>query len=143
MTCRLITYLFFSNIAVPYLSCYIFFVTWGYCLKDKRLDLKIESLFVSPKGAGLASLLGLMFTLLGTLPLSVFGAVIIKKISGKRNKSASVFLGAAAGSLLGYQIQRSHFKSLFPMELGVLGGLAGMLVSLIGVMLLRGEREKE
>ena len=136
MVFKWITYFFLSNIVFPFFGIYSFYVIWGYWLKDDRLSYKIESMFLVPKGALLASVLGLLFTFLGTLPLSIIGAFMLKLIIPTPYRWTLYVLGGVMGMVLALLINKSHFSSSLGFELAILGVTTGMGLTWSSIMLL-------
>lgn len=136
MIFKWMTYFILANLIVPIITAYVFFSTWGYALGDNRIGFRIENLSLSPKGAGLAALVSVAFTIIGTLPLSAIGAFLILVFANTQFRWIVLVSGAVMGSTLGLLVQKTHFKSLFSLELGILGGVAGILLAWISVKLL-------
>lgn len=133
MIFKWIAYFVLANLIVPFLNAYVFFLNWGYFLKDERLRLEIESPFFVPQGAIFAALLGLLFTMSGTLPLSILNAILIRALADTKYRWILFVISLLMGSALGFLIQSTHFKSLFQLEFGFLGGISGVLITWIGI----------
>lgn len=126
---EVISYLLVTNILAPIVAQYVFFVYFGKIRNDARLHYSIESYLLVPKGALLASIVGLLFTFVGTIALSVIGLIVIQVAINYRCKLLLLVYGSAAGTVLGYLVQKTYLKSMFVMEVGALGFAAGLLIA--------------
>lgn len=120
-------HLFVTSVLIPWLCIYLFFLTYGFWLADPRVRFSIESVFFHPKGALLASLLGVLSVILFTFPTAFILRIYI--FSKLYKRTLLYVFGASTGIALGVLVNQDTFYGEMFYELSLLGIIEGSAVA--------------
>lgn len=119
----------------PLINGYLFFLIYGFMLKQKPMGLVIEGVGFSPKGALLAATIGLLFCLVLSIPFALTQILLVWKIKSPVLVRNILWITSLVyGLSLGIGLSINHFKDYYfvlPIQCFFSGVLLAFLLSSI------------
>jgi hypothetical protein len=119
----------------PLINGYLFFLMYGFILKQKPMGLVIEGVGFSPKGALLAATIGLLFCLALSIPCALIQILLALKVKSPILVRNILWITSLVyGLSLGISLSVNHFKDYYfilPIQCLFSGFLLAFLLSSI------------